>query len=115
MSSFLNERIHVFAPTFLYGSVMGKLVEYYPIWGSDKHLVHDFFSWGVKKAFKDTTGFNVDDFKDDKVCQDIYNNYKHDFESFMFEAYREMGNHLFKESIRFNIVLTYDRLYIITY
>lgn len=115
MSSFLRERVHVFSPTFLYSGLMGKLTEEYPLWGADKHLVHDFISWGVKKAFSDVTGYIVDGFKDDNLCQDLYNNYKSDFETFMFDVYREMGNHLFKESLRFNIVLTYDRLFIITY
>lgn len=115
MSSFLHERVHVFSPTFIYGSLMSKLKEEYPLWGQDKHLVHDFISWGVKKAFCDITGFNVDGFKEDKLCQDLYNNYKPDFETFMFDVYREMGNHLSKDSLRFNIVLTYDRLYIISY
>ena len=84
MSSFLHERVHVFSPTFIYGSLMSKLKEEYPLWGQDKHLVHDFISWGVKKAFCDITGFNVDGFKEDKLCQDLYNNYKPDFETFMF-------------------------------
>lgn len=115
MASILNERIHIFNPQFLVESVKGKLIEDCRYWNQEPHILHDFFSWGIKKAFSDITGFAVDDFRDNPVCQNLYNNYKPDFEMFMFSAYREMGNYLFKDAFRFNLVLTHERLYVISY
>lgn len=115
MSSFLRERIYVFSPVFLYSSVSGKLAKDYPDWAGNKLVVHDFISWSIKKAFMDITGFHVDGFREDVLTESFYSIYKQDFESFMFDVSREMGNHLSKDSLSFNIVLTYDRLYCITY
>lgn len=111
----LREKIFIFSSQFIYENISIKLKEDFSYIGYDKNLTHDFITWGIKKAFSNTTGFSVTDFKDNRVCQEIYNNYKREFEKFIFSIHREMGNYANQNSNRYNLVITYDNLYIITY
>lgn len=113
LSCFSSEKIFIYNPKLLYETVQKNIEEEFSYY--DKDFVHNFISWGLKKSFIDLTGYRVDNFIFNETCEKVYAKYRNNFDRYMFSVVRDLGAHLFKEGLNFNLVLTYERFYIITY
>ena len=114
-SPFLNERIHVFTPQLTVENIKASLAIDYPFIFNDWRVSHEFISWGMKKSFRDITGIPPDGFRENINHQSIYGGCRFLFESFMLSVVRDLGFKNVQEHFSFNLVLTHERLYIISY
>lgn len=118
MSPLLKERIFVLTPEILIKGITDKIEQSNkenPMLVMGPVVAHDFIAWAIKKAFSDLTGCHVDSFSDNLECVRIYQTYKFDFEHYMFNVVSSIGAHQLTGDLRYNLVLTYERLYLITY
>lgn len=115
MNTFENEKFFVFTPVFFMQNTVDNIRVSLPEIAGNREVIHSLLSWGLKKAFGTMTGMVVDGFYSDPLCERAYEALRYDFESYMLGVITELGNHLFKENLRYNLVLTYERLYVISY
>ena len=118
MSPLLKERMYILTPEILIHGITNAIATYnleHPLLAMGTNVIHDFIGWGLKKAFSDLTGFAVDSFVNDRICNRTYQNFKFDFEHYMFGVIQNIGVRQLTEDLRYNLVLTYNRLYLIAY
>lgn len=118
MSSLLKERLYVLTPEILVGCVKQEIVRLNlenPLLAMGPEIAHDFIGWGLRKAFSDLTGYSVDSFVDDPTCVEMYQRFKFHFEHYMFGVINDIGARQLTGDLRYNLVLTYNRLYLIAY
>lgn len=118
LSPFLNEKIFVYNPKELLETLRTNLNLEYPFYFNiidGNNIFHDFMSWALKKSFSEVTGIDPEGFMRNSFCESIYNEHRFVIETFMFNVVRELGRITMDRNIKFNLVLTYERLYIITF
>ena len=115
MNTCINEKIFVYTTSFLYDSVECNLRDEIPATCLNKAMLHDFLSWGIKHAFKEVTGFEPVGYSNNFKLEDLYQSCRYDFEKFIFTIVSVLGSLQLRTQLNFNLVLTYERLYVITY
>jgi hypothetical protein len=118
MSPLLKERMYILTPEILVQGVMNGIATHNhenPLLSMGPQVAHDFIAWGLKKAFSDLTGYEVDSFANDPICSAFYSKFRFDFEHYMFGAIQDIGAHQLTGDLRYNLVLTYSRLYLIAF
>ncbi len=115
MSPFVNEKIFIYTPCTLRGNVAAILADEVPFAGNDPRTIQSFLGWALKKSFSEITGHEPDGFVSIPAMEQLYSLCKKSVDNFVFEMIRDLGPQNIKEHIRYNLVLTYERLYVITY
>ena len=86
----------------------------YGYYGFDQNI-NDLLTWSFKNAFKNVSGFECRDFNTYANNYSAYSVISHLLESLMFRVMSQMHGQLLGSFTNFNIVLTYERLYVISY
>lgn len=115
MNPFANEKIFVYTPSSLRETVASVLADEIPFAGNDPRAAHKFLGWALQRAFLQMTGYEPDGFVSNQSMEDLYSLVSLSVERFMFAVINDLGPQNIKEHLRYNLVLTYERLYVITY
>ncbi len=113
-SPFLNEKIFIYNVGETIAEIKEVIKEEEDL-VDNKEVIQDFIVWAARKAFLDMTGIYPRDFINSLECESIYGRHKRIIDKLVFSAIQEIGIFSRSYDLQINIVLTHERLYIITF
>ena len=115
MNAFVKERLFMYSPLNVVDDATRYLKEEYPELGNNPVVAHDLLSWCFKKSFSDLSGLAVDGWTNDPAIEKYYSCINYYIDQFVFDMVQDIGIKFLKEEFRCNLVLTKERLILITY
>ena len=114
-SPFLNEKIFIYNVGEIFKEVSSIIKSDYGDVFLNKDILHDFISWSIKKSFMEITGIIPKDFKDSIECTSMYLAHRIKIDNIVFSIIQDIGIFARSYDLNINLVLTNERLYIITF